>query len=452
MRFSLSTICLKLMSYGRKKNQHVQTFFYLLFLLFSFSATQLMAEEFSFDLEEIDKNPFSWGGYAEVKLEHMELRQTSAYSLLNFADEPRSTINRLGGRLQLDGSYIQELYSFSWLLKMAGQEDDFGWHDTVDLFTAYLNIKPVPSATVSLGKKPYKWGKGYAWNPVGFINRRKDPNNPDESLEGYITAEADFIKSFSGKLQTVALTTVLLPVYDEINDDFGVQDELNLAAKLYFLIMDTDIDFLLLVGNSRADKYGMDFSKNLLTNFEIHGELAWINDGQQIRLQEDGTFESSQDDAQSLLLGIRYLSENDITSIVEYYHNNAGYTEEEMEIFYDFAKDAGEEFQQTTSHLLLDRAIDASLKGYGRPQPGRDYLYLRFSQKEPFDILYFTPAVTAIVNLADNSFTLTPELIYTGFTNWEMRLRFSYLGGESYTEYGEKQNSSKLEFRLRYFF
>jgi len=207
-----------------------------------------------------------------------------------------------------------------------------------------------------------------------------------------------------------------------------------------------------LAGDSRANKYGVDFSKNLSTNFEIHGELAWVNDGKKITFQEDGSLSTAEEDSLSYLLGIRYLTENDITSIVEYYHNGAGYTEEEMDIFFQFTEDAGEVFQQTASSVLLDRAIDASLKGYGRPQPGRDYLYARFSQKEPLDILYFTPALTVIVNLADESFTLTPELIYTGFTNWEMRLRYSYLNGRGYSEYGEKQNSSKLELRIRYFF
>jgi len=424
----------------------------LLFLFVCLPATTYAAEEFSFDLEEIEKSPLSWGGYTELKGEHMEINQDSVFSLLNLGGNPRASIDRIGGSLQLDGRYSKEFYSVNWLFKMTGQEDTFGWHDAIDLFTAYLDIKPSPAVAISLGKKPYKWGKGYAWNPAGFINRRKDPNNPDESLEGYITAAADFIKSFSGDLQTVALTTVLLPVYDDVNDDFGLQDKVNLAAKLYFLVMDTDIDLLLLVGDSRADKYGVDFSKNLFTNFEIHGELAWILDEQKVRIKEDGSFLSSKDDALSWLLGIRYLTENDITTIIEYYHNDAGYTEEEMENFFRFAMDAGEIFQQTASRILLDRAIDASLKGYGRPQPGRDYLYIRFTQKEPFDILYFTPVFTAIVNLADKSFTLTPELIYTAITNLEMRLRFSYLKGDSHTEFGEKQNSSKVEFRLRYFF
>ncbi len=452
MRFSLSTICPRSMNFAKPFSQYMGALIVSLFLLFCLPGTILAAEEFSFDLEEIEKSPLTWGGYAEIKWEHMDINQGSVFSLLNLSYDPLSTIDRLGGSLQLDGNYSQELYSVNWLFKVTGQQDDFGWHDTADVFAAYINLKPSPSATISLGKKPYKWGKGYAWNPVGFINRRKDPNNPDEAMEGYITAEADFIKSFPGKLQTLALTTVLLPVYDEINEDFGRQDKLNLAAKLYFLFMDTDIDLTLLTGDSRSNKYGIDFSNNLSTNFEIHGEMAWILDAQKMHLQEDGALAPSQDNALSWLLGIRYLTENDITSIVEYYHNDTGYTEEEMSNFFRYAQAAGEEFRQAASRLLLDRAIDASLKGYGTPQPGRDYLYARFSQKEAFDILYFTPALTAIINLADNSFTLTPELIYTGFTNWEMRLRFSYLDGKKYTEYGEKQNSNKLELRLRYFF
>jgi len=421
-------------------------------MLLSLPVCTQAAEEFSFDLEEIEKNPFSWGGYAELKWEHLEINEDSVFSLLNQSDNSRSTIDRLGGSLQLDGSYSCELYSFNWLLHMGGVEDDFGWYDTIDLFAGYIDIKPSPAATISFGKKPYKWGKGYAWNPVAFINRRKDPNNPDEALEGYITAEADFIKSFTGTLQTVALTSVLIPVYDEVNDDFGVQNKINFAAKLYFLILDTDVDFTLLAGDSRANKYGADFSKNLSTNFEIHGELAWVDDGNKITVEEDGSLQSYQEDSVSGLLGIRYLTENDITSIIEYYHNGAGYTEDEMTTFFQLAKDAGAIFQQTASRILFERAIEASLKGFGRPQPGRDYLYARFSQKEAFDILYFTPVLTAIINIADESFTLTPELIYTGFTNWELRMRFSYLNGSSYSDFGEKQNSSKLELRLRYFF
>ncbi len=434
--------------------QPPKAYLVLVLILFftGFSGICFATDEFSFDIGEIEKKTLEWGGYAEFKWEHMDINPGSVFSLLNLADDPLSSMDRLSGRLQLDGYYSRNILSFNWLLKAAGQHDNIGWIDSADIYEAYGSLKPSPYATISLGKRSYKWGKGYAWNPVGFINRRKDPNNPDESLEGYITAEADIIKSFEGKLQTAALTGVLLPVWDEVNDEFGEPDNLNLAAKLYLLFLDTDVDLLLLTGDSRSTSCGLDFSRNLATNFEIHGELAWTQDKKKFILQEDSVPAFSEEDVLSWLLGIRYLAANDITSIIEYYHNDGGYTEEEMTNFYMFARRAGEEFKQTASRLLLERARDMSLKGYGSPQPGRDYLYGRFSQKEPFDILYFTPALTTIVNLADKSYTLTPELIYTRFTNWEIRLRFSYLNGATYSEFGEKQNSNKLEFRLRFFF
>ena len=77
---------------------------------------------------------------------------------------------------------------------------------------------------------------------------------------------------------------------------------------------------------------------------------------------------------------------------------------------------------------------------------------MKISQKDALDILYFTPGMTAIVNLDDRSFSFIPELSYTGLTNWELRLRFTLYKGDRFTEFEEKQNESKLELRARYHF
>jgi hypothetical protein len=74
------------------------------------------------------------------------------------------------------------------------------------------------------------------------------------------------------------------------------------------------------------------------------------------------------------------------------------------------------------------------------------------SQSEPFDILYFTPSLTWIYNLSDRSFSISPELLYTGITNLELRLKGTLLAGESLSEYGEKQNDYRIELRVRYYF
>ena len=424
----------------------------LAILLFVFPGFVQADDDLSFDLDEFEKKPLEWGGYVEFKWDHIDINQGSGFSQLNLSDEPESTIDRLTGSLQIDGSYTTGIASFNLLLKASGQQDELGWLDMADIYEAYAHIKPSPHVTAGIGKKSYKWGKGYAWNPVGFINRSKDPNNPEEALEGYTTLEVDLIKSFSGSLQTAALTVVALPVWQDVNEDFGVVDNINLAAKLYLLYQDTDIDFVYYTGNSRSTRFGIDFSRNLASNFEIHGELAYVPSQKQTALLENGTLKVQEISALSGLLGFRYLSENDITSIVEYYHNGAGYTDNEIERFFQLIDDGANQLITSGAETLIDKARELSLRGYGRPYPGRNYLYGKFTQKEPFDILYFTPGLTAIVNLDDLSSSITPELVYTGFTNWEIRLRFSYLSGGTSTEYGEKQNSNKLELRVRYFF
>ena len=419
--------------------------------VFFFSTCQA-DEDFSFNLDEFEKKPLEWGGYVELKWDHAKINRDSAFSQLNPADNSDSSLDQYSGTLQLDGSYTLKSSTFNWLAQASASHDDLGWHDVADVFEAYASLRPTPLATVSLGKKSYKWGKGYAWNPVGFLNRTKDPNNPEESLEGFITAEADLVKSFTGDLQTMALTTVALPVGQNINEDFGEAHNVDLAAKLYFLYKDTDIDLLFLSGNSRSERFGFDFSKNIATNFEIHGELAYVPNQKQLTLQENGSLLKKEESSLSSLLGIRYLSENDITTIIEYYHNGAGYSEDEMANFYQFIADGNAQFTTAGLEDQLNTARELSLQGYGRPQPGRDYLYARITQKDPFDILYFTPGITAIYNLGDASISLSPEVAYTGVTNWEFRLRFTYLEGDLLTEFGEKLNSSKLELRIRYFF
>jgi len=420
--------------------------------LFSPNAAATDEDDYSFDLEEFEPKPFEFGGYAEIKWEHMDLNKEGAFYGLNFYEDPRSTLDRFTGTLQVDGHYKKGILSANVLLSAAGRQDDIGWSDSVDIFEANLSLKPTPLATVNLGKKIFKWGKGYAWNPVGFIDRPKDPNDPEEALEGYVGAELDLIKSFDGSLKTVALTTVVLPVWEDVNEDFGEMNHVNLAAKLYILYYDTDIDFVVFTGNSRSLRYGIDFSRNLTTNFEIHGEFAYITDFNQNYIAETGTLTPRMGSIKRYLAGLRYLTESDITTIIEFYHNGAGFSESELGRFYQLVDDASAEVIATGSDSLLQTAKNISKKGYASPQVGRNYLYLKINQKEPFDVLYFTPGLIAMLNLDDRSYSVTPEMLYTGFTNWELRLRFTILNGRDSTEFEEKQNQNKLEFRVRYHF
>ena len=157
------------------------------------------------------------------------------------------------------------------------------------------------------------------------------------------------------------------------------------------------------------------------------------------------------DDAVSYSVGLRYLTTDDTTYILEYYHNGKGYTEDEMKDFYSFADTAYQTYISTENDTLLTTAGSVS-NAYGGQNPMRDYLYLRVSHKEPFDILYLTPAITGVLNLNDKSFTLAPELICSWITNTDIRFKVAVLSGSRETEYGEKLNDYKVEFMSRYYF
>ncbi|MDI6750369.1 MAG: hypothetical protein ACOY6N_06665 [Pseudomonadota bacterium] len=404
-------------------------------------AGSVQAEEFSFDASAFEKKPLEFGGYLELKAERADLNRDGSLYKLNGLD--RDTLNRHTATAKLNAKFTQGIASLNLKYSASVQRDELASLRDNHFDEAYVSLKPDPGFTLDAGKIAMKWGKGYAWNPVGFIERPKDPNDVELAREGYTMVAADFIRNFDGDLKTVAFTPVLLPVSVRHNSDFGAPDHTNVAAKLYLLYKDTDIDFVWFNGGSRTSRFGIDFSKNLTSNFEIHGEWARIRDFEQRLIDAAGNVSSVTRDATSALVGLRYLTQNDTTWIAELYRNGTGYSERELSDFLRLA-DSG-------NPLLFNKAKQIS-PAYARPNAGRDYLYLKVSQKEPFDIVYFTPSLTWIANLADKSYSITPELLYTGITNLDLRLRATWLHGKSYSEFGEKQNRRKLELMARFYF
>ena len=410
------------------------------------------AEEFTFDATEFQKKPLELGGYVELKQQHFTLNPDGALYLLNFYREPRSYLDDTTLTLKPSGVPRRGAVSLNFRAHLEGDWETRGFDRLARFDEFYGSYKPDPGFTLNAGKVSLKWGKGYAWNPVAFVERVKDPNDPDLAREGFTLLTADWIRNFDGALRTVAFTPVVLPASPDINPDFGAGRHLNAAAKLYLLYRDTDIDFMILSNGSRSRRYGADFSRNITSNLEIHGELARIEDTQRQVTTAAGQATLVRGAATSYLLGARHLSERDTTTVLEYYRNGPGLSEDEMKNFVRFVDSAYAQYLATGNDAALARAANLARNGYGRPNPGRDYLYLRVSQKEPFDILYFTPAITVMANAADHSTSVAPELLYTGFNNVELKLRAFFLNGGAGTEFGEKQNRRRIELQARLYF
>ena len=404
------------------------------------------AEEYSFDAAEFEKKPLEFGGYAELKQEAYTLRPASVFSRLNSPDG-RERLDRTTGIVELSGVWhlpeaVLDLRSHSeWV------HDQRASGDVQRIQEGGLHWMPGHEFSLDLGKRVQRWGKGYAWNPVGFVERAKDADDPQQSREGYLMAGAEWVKSLDGPLTTFSFTALAVPTHNDWNSGFGLPDHTNPAAKIYLLWHDTDIDLLWLGEGSKTARFGLDFSRNLGANLEVHGEWARIFDHSRQETDSSGNVTPITGDADSWLLGLRYLTEREVTWIAELYRNGTGYTADALADFYTFADAA-----LTAGGAAAAKAAMLAQGGYGRPNPGRDYLYLRASAKEPFDWLYFTPALTAIANLDDHSYSLTPELSYTGITNLELRARAAFTHGDRYTEFGEKPGKHRVEAYARWYF
>ena len=420
-----------------------------------FFCTRVGAGEYDFTIPEAEKKPYELGGRLEFRSIYHWLDEDSArYRLIYSQDDPGANTHEWRTLAELSGSYRQGIFQANLLAHFeyvdSYQEEE--WDNKI--YEGYVSLAPSPQFTLDAGKKLVLWGKGYAWNPAGFINRLKDPDDPALNLEGRPLLGLDLIKSYTaGHLANIGLTGLLLPVIDDWgNEDLGEEGDLYAALKLYLLWYDTDFDFIYFDGPDQPQSFGFDFAKNLAENFEVHGELAYRLDALHVVIDAEGNTRQRRENQLSYLLGVRYLNAFDTTFIAEYYHNGAGYSQDELDDFYTYQEVAFDQWQATGNAPVMQRAGQITRPYYQQRNFGEDYFYLKISQKEPFDILYFNPWVAAVVNLQDFSFNLQPGMTWTPVTNLELNFRVGIPVGPPQTEFGEKPDALRPEIWMRYYF
>ena len=412
------------------------------------------ASSLEFDVSEFRASPFEFKGYLQLQTDYLSTDPASVAHQLRFDPEDQyKSILQTTGTLELEAHYSQGMSGVHLRTHSSRLWDDISdADDEHDIYESYLSFDPKPAFSLEMGKKLARWGKGYAWNPVGFVERKKDPSDPELSREGYWMQTLDLIRSTQGHLETVGFTSVILPNNGHLNEDYGQPDHNNIALKLYLLYRDIDIDILYLNNASKTARYGLDFAYNIAPHFEIHGEYAWISDASRTPLTTGcSSGEKITENVSSYLLGMRYRTQRDITLVAEYYHNGEGFTEDEMRQYYDCVHQA---WAADDDVLLGQLAAGGSLNrgAFTTQNPMRNYLHLKSWWNEPGDILYFIPGLQVLYNLDDTSYLVTPELLYKGIDNLQLRLRYKLFSGDPLTEYGEKLSDRKLELRARYYF
>ncbi len=362
----------------------------LLFAMALLSTAGIYADDYSFDMQSIETKSFEYSGYLRSEYKYQNLNQDSPlYTLLERDDSQQN-------------AFLNEA-----LFRFTHYKDDFkliavlsaryAKVNNVDenKFTAYQlyahNTLSI-NHSIDTGKKTLKWGTGYFFNPAAFLDRPKDPTQPENAYEGYVMIDYSYNKSFEGDLKNLQLDLIYMPTTSQVNNDYYNGQSSNLSAKLYLLYFDTDISLIYLYSDAQKDKFGLTFSKNLKSYFEVHGEYA----------KEIGGY-------YSYLLGLKYVTQNDITILSEYYYNSEGLTVDEIR----------------SSIKLL-------------PFPGKSYLINKFSKKEPFGLVYSTLYFKDMLNTEDGSHLDTLGFIYTFKNNLEIDLSYNRNTGDKESDFGKK--------------
>jgi len=342
---------------------------------FIFSSLAI-ANDYEFDFEELDvieTKAYEYNGYIKGDYKY-QLKKEDYYQ------------NSYLGEFFLNYKYFKNDYTFHLDIMANYENIDSDKDDEVVLNQGFINYKYDNNHQVYLGKKSAKWGKGYYVNPVAFIDRQKDPNNPELSREGFTQINYKYNKVLNSEIQNITFDMVYIKTTNI------------LAFKTYMLYKDIDIDFIYTYSDETNNKIGFDFSTNIETNFEIHGEYGRFDNGYY-----------------SYLLGLKYLTLNELTILSEYYvQNEIG---EKNIPFYD-----------------------------------KKYLINSFTQKEPFDILYINIYYKNILNIDDNSHQNKLGFIYSGVKNLDLDISISNNQGDSLSQYGSKPIDKSFWASLKYSF
>ena len=409
--------------------------------------TSVAAQDYTFEIPELNEpSGLRLSGHLDGRIKGLALNSDSPLKTLQLGSGDYSSYQTQWlSELYLDGDYKSDKIAFHF---GTYGRSELSSSSTFSVFELYNRFILGQRLSLVFGKMASNWGKGYAFNPAGFVNPPKDPENPELAREGKPLLKLDYVRSFSlPAFQTFAVDLVLLPPSVLLNNKYADPANITIASKFYVLSFDTDLELYQFSDQGGDRRLGIGISRNIGPSIEIHGEYAHYNN----QLAHSFSSASIQRVARSgsqYLLGLRFINTRLTTTIIEYYHSDFGYSTADITRFSDYLE------ENTLSSELVDLQDIASLAQsfFFSKNIGQDYLYLKFSHPEPFDILYLTPTFQSIINLNDQSLLLSPIISYKPYTNSEFILWSTVFLGDPDSEYGIKSVAWSSELWLRIYF
>ena len=417
-------------------------------LLLALAAAPAGAEDYSFDIPGAETAPkrLELSGNLDARYALINSRQASPlYALSYYGKAPADTLSQYRLDLYLNGDYSSGATAFH--ARTYTQYYSEAVSD-LSLYELYGTLALGEHASLAAGKRMYSWGKGYAFNPVGYVNPVKDPENPELAQAGLMSFGCEYIKSFSGGgLNNAAFDLVAVPSAETVNAQNSEARDTDLAAKLSLLAWDTDIDFMAYTSRVNPERAGAAVSRNLGPSLEVHGEFSRFSNKPRYTIVSGG-LSTRRADGEDWLVGLRWLNSWNLTAIAEYYRSGAGLSSGEYSAYADYLAAAA----VSGSSVTAAGALSTARSYFGASNLMRGYIYLKLSLPEPFNWVYFTPSAYVMINAADGSYLAGLPLSYKPVTNFEFIAWPVVSGGGRGTEFGGRQASAKLDIWLRFYF
>jgi hypothetical protein len=414
----------------------------------------VFSQDYDFDVSEFEKKPIEFSCTVEFRPSLIIPEKKSLSWSLKYFDNS-NTPNLLDNYLLLAVPIVKfrkkglSVYG-SGDIRVAYNNIENDWAFNICLLEGYGRYEFNPSWSVFLGKKLYKWGKGYIYNPVSYAGRQKDVNDIDVSLEGFYSVSVEYVKSFSLKmLKNLSQEFVIIPVYKKLNDDYSTGDRHWFFSRTYFLIVNTDCELYFNISEEFDYRTGIATAHNILTNWEIHGEFSFLPEVERVLIAENNYPEPkiAKNNIQSIV-GTRYLSPFNATFYLEYIYNSAGLNNREMKDWYTSAQNILESQNAQEINLITKEWFLNLNKQFVM----KHYIYFKIQYPEPFHFLYFTPSLYSLFNVADKSFLGGLDMNYKRFNTISFNMKLIWLFGKTNSEFGSKTSELKIELNAKYFF
>jgi hypothetical protein len=314
----------------------------------------------------------------------------------------------------------------------------------------FFKFSPMSAIDFTFGRAILKWGTGYAYNPTGVIEPRRNPSDPSDRLRqfrGLDLAKADFY------FRASSLTLVYLNTL-QTGGKWQLTGDHRLAMRLSTLFRGFDVSLIGFWEKSRRGKIGFNFTKVLGEALEIHGEFLGQRGSEApqhliIAANMPDTlfrlppFAPLHEHKRRLfgkyLAGFQYTFGGKANLAVEYFHNDEGLSGADWQRFLDYLVFANRQLSNprwnnpkgnlAAANLLWSTGV---LSTTGST---RDYLFVRL-YSSGLASTRISGELNALENLHDASAAVIPTLsVYLG-REISAYLRWSGFFGKRESEFG----------------